>query len=96
MSITLAGATLAAVNGDPDKTINRVAHALNPAGWRGWSLAITLVIFAAVLSATVIQRARVADTASEWVLTGIRGAIVIALITVLVVRAVRDWRAAQA
>lgn len=83
------------MSGDPEKTIDRVAHAFNPAEWRGWSLAIAIVVFAAVLSVTVIQRALVADTTSEWVLTGIHGTIVAALIPVLTVRAVRDWRAAR-
>ncbi len=93
--VTLPGATLAAVSGDPDRIINQIAHAFNPAEWRGWSLAIAIVVFAAVLSVTVIQRALVADTTSEWVLTGIHGVIVAAIIPLLAIRAVGDWRAAQ-
>jgi hypothetical protein len=95
MATTLAGATLAAVSGDPGKTINRVAHAFNPAEWRGRSLAIAIVVFAVVLSVTVIQRALVADTTSEWVLTVIHGMIVAAIIPLLALRAVSDWRAVQ-
>ena len=69
---------------------------MNPSGWKGRSLAIMIVVFAVVLSVTVIQRALVADTTSEWVLTGIHGALVAAIIPLLALRAVRDWRAAQA
>lgn len=83
------------MSGDPEKTIDRVAHALTPSAWKGRSLAIMIVVFAAVLSVTVIQRALVADTTSEWVLTAVHGTIVAAIIPLLAIRAVNDWRAAH-
>ncbi len=79
-----------------EKTIDRIAHAFNPAEWRGRSLVIAIAVFVVVATVTVVQRALVAESTMGWVITGIHGALVVVGVPALVVRAVREWRAAQA
>ncbi len=86
-------------NGDPDsteRTIERLAHALTPAEWSGTSLAVGIVVLATVLTVTVVQRAMVADSTVEWVITSIHGLIVVAIVPLLSVRAVSQWRERRA
>ena len=79
-------------NSDPERTIDRVAHALTPAEWSGPSLAAGIVVLAAVLAVTVLQRALVAESTTEWAITAVHGLIVAAIVPVLSIRTVRQWR----
>ena len=81
---------------DTDRLLERLAHAFDPAGWKGSSLVIGLVVFAVVLTLTVVQRALVAESTAGWVMTGIHGAIVAAIVPALSIRTVREWRSRQA
>ena len=81
---------------DPDRLLEGIAHAFDPAGWKGRSLALGLVVFALVLGLTVVQRALVAESTAGWVMTGIHGAIVAVIVPALSWRTVREWRARQA
>ncbi|MEZ5243745.1 MAG: hypothetical protein R2707_01510 [Acidimicrobiales bacterium] len=87
-------------DGDPqqraEQTIDRIAHAFSPAEWKGRSLVIAIAVFATVAAVTVVQRALFADSTMGWIFTAVHGAIVVVGVPVLSVRAVRDWRAAQA
>ncbi|MEQ8840737.1 MAG: hypothetical protein RIB98_07125 [Acidimicrobiales bacterium] len=78
-----------------DETLDRIAHAFNPAEWRGRSLVIAIVVFVFVAVVTVVQRALVSDSTMAWVITGIHGALVAVVVPLLVRRTVREWRAAQ-
>jgi hypothetical protein len=78
-----------------EQTIDRIAHAFSPVEWKGRSLAIAIVVFVAVATLTVVQRALLADGAMGWVITSIHGAIVVVVVPALTIRTVRDWRAAQ-
>ncbi len=80
---------------DPEKTIDRLAHALTPAEWKGRNLAIGIIALALVLTVTVVQRALVADTTTEWVVTSVHAGIAAILAPVLSMRAVSDWRRAR-
>lgn len=78
-----------------ERTIDRIAHAFNPAEWKGRSLAGAIVVFAAVAALTVVQRALVADSPTGWAITVVHGLIVVLAVPALTTKAVRDWRAAQ-
>jgi len=83
-------------NGDPgdqSRNIERLAHALTPAEWSGPALGVGIVVLATVLGVTVLQRALVSDSATEWAITIVHGLIVAAIVPLLSVRAVREWRA---
>ncbi len=79
-----------------EQTIDRIAHAFNPVEWKGRSLAIAIVVFVLVASLTVVQRALLADSAMGWVFTAVHAAIVLAVVPLLTIRTVREWRAARA
>jgi hypothetical protein len=81
---------------DTDRVLERVAHALDPAGWKGPSVAVGLVVFAGVLALTVVQRALVADSTTAWILTALHGAVVVVVVPALSWRTVREWRARRA
>jgi hypothetical protein len=81
---------------DTERTIERLAHAFTPAEWSGPALVIGIVVFAAVLVLTVVQRALVVDSAVGWAFTTIHGAIVVVIVPLLSVRTVREWRALRA
>lgn len=70
----------------------RIAHAFDPAGWKRRSLAFGIVLFGFVLAVTVLQRALVADTATEWLITGVHGVVVIVVVPMLSTRTLREWR----
>lgn len=78
-----------------EQTIDRIAHAFSPARWEGRWLAVAIVVFVAVASLTVVQRALLADSAMGWVFTAVHGAIVAVVVPLLTIRTVREWRAAQ-
>ncbi len=83
-------------NGDAGRAIERLAHALTPAEWSGPSLVVGVVVLATVLAVTVVQRAMVADSTVEWVVTSIHGLIVAAIVPLLSIRAVNQWRERRA
>ena len=86
-------------DGDPrqqaERTLDRLAHAFTPAGWKWRSLVAAIVVFAVVATVTVIQRALFAGSAMGWVFTGVHGVIVLVGVPALSIRAVRDWRDAH-
>lgn len=79
--------------GDPEPTIERIAHAFSPAEWSGRWLAAGIVVFAGVAVITVIQRALLADSAVGWMFTAVHALIVVVVVPVLSMRTVRQWRA---
>ena len=81
---------------DPEETISRIAHAFDPSGWKKRSLAVASIALPFVLGITVLQRAIVADSTTEWVITTLHGAAVVVVVPVLLRIGWRDWRAAQA
>ncbi|MEM9467274.1 MAG: hypothetical protein AAGA90_18010 [Actinomycetota bacterium] len=81
---------------DPEQTIGRIAHAFDPSGWRKRSLVVASIVLPIVLGVTVVQRAIVADSTTEWVITALHAAAVVVIVPVLLRIAWRDWRAAQA
>lgn len=80
---------------DAEQTIDRIAHAFNPAEWKKRSLVIVSVIFVLVAALTVVQRALVADSATGWTITAIHALIVVIAVPLLLRRSWRDWRSAQ-
>ena len=78
-----------------ERTIERIAHALTPWEWSGRALAIGIGALVLVTSITVLQRALVADTATEWIVTGVHALVVAVVVPLLSVRAVRRWRRLQ-
>ena len=80
------------MSGDPERTIERIAHAFDPAGWSRRSLVAASVALPVVLGVTVGQRALVADSPAEWVLTGIHGALVVIGVPLLLRRVWRERR----
>lgn len=80
---------------DPEDTIARLAHAFDPSGWKRPSLMIASVLLPVVLAMTVLQRAIVADSTVEWVLVGLHGTAVVAIVPILLRLAWRDWHAAR-
>lgn len=84
------------MSGDPEQTIERIAHAFDPSGWKRRSLVVASVLLPLVLTITVVQRAIVADAAAEWVLVGLHGMAVVVLVPLLLRRTWREWRKAQA
>ena len=80
---------------DPEETISRIAHAFDPSGWKRRSLVVASIVLPVVLGITVLQRAIVADSTTEWVITALHGAAVVVIVPVLLRIAWRDWRAAQ-
>ncbi|MEM9204027.1 MAG: hypothetical protein AAGC53_20495 [Actinomycetota bacterium] len=80
---------------DPDVTINRIAHAFDPRGWKKRSLVLASIALPFVLGITVLQRAIVADSTTEWAITTLHGLAVVVIVPLLLRIAWRDWRAAQ-
>ena len=80
---------------DPEETIGRIAHAFDPSGWKKRSLVIASIALPFVLGVTVLQRAIVADSTTEWVITTLHGAAVVVIVPILLRIAWRDWRAAN-
>ena len=80
---------------DPEETIGRIAHAFDPSGWQRRSLVIASVLLPVVLGITVLQRAIVADSTAEWVITTVHGLAVVFVVPFLLRTAWRDWNAAQ-
>jgi hypothetical protein len=87
-------------DGDPQqqaqRTIDLIAHAFSPVAWKWRSLVIAIVLFAAVATVTVVQRALISDSVMGWTFTAVHGAIALVGVPVLSIRAVREWRAARA
>ena len=80
---------------DPEQTIDRLAHAFDPSGWKKRNLVIASVLFPVVLAVTVLQRALVSDNTGEWTITAIHGAIVVVIVPLLLRYTWREWRAAN-
>jgi Na+/melibiose symporter-like transporter len=78
------------------RSVERVAHAFTPSEWSGRSFAVVSVVFVVVAATTVVQRALVADGAVGWTITAIHAVIVAIVVPLLIGRAVRERRAAQA
>lgn len=74
-------------------TIDRIAHAFDPARWKGRSLVVAIVVFVLIGVLIVVQRALLADDLTGWIITGIHAVIVVVAVPLLCRRAVRDWRA---
>lgn len=79
----------------PDRTVERIAHALTPWEWSGRWLAVGIVAFAAFGALIVVQRALISDSTVGWVVTGLHAVVVAVAVPALCIRAVRRWRAAQ-
>jgi len=84
------------VSGDPEQTIERIAHAFDPSGWKKRSLVVASALLPVVLGVTVVQRAIVADSTAEWVLVALHGVAVAVIVPLLLRRTWREWRLAQA
>ena len=80
---------------DPEQTIDRLAHAFDPSGWKKRNLVIASVAFPLVLAVTVLQRALVSDNPAEWTITGIHAAICVVIVPLLLRYTWREWRAAN-
>ena len=78
-----------------EPTIERIARALTPWEWSGRALAIGIGALVVVTVITVVQRALVADTTTEWIVTGVHAGVVAVIVPLLSVRAVRRWRQLQ-
>ena len=94
--LTVPSGTLLPVSRDPEETIAQIAHAFDPSSWKKRSLVIASVTLPFVLGVTVLQRAIVADSTAEWIITALHGAVVAVVVPVLLRIAWRDWNAAQA
>ena len=81
---------------DPEDTIARIAHAFDPSGWKKRNLVIASIALPFVLGITVVQRAIVADSTTEWVITTVHGTAVVLVVPWLLRVGWRDWNAAQA
>ena len=79
----------------PEQTIDRLAHAFDPSGWKKRNLIVASVAFPFVLAVTVLQRALVADSPAEWVLVALHGLAVAVVVPLLLRIAWRDWRIAR-
>lgn len=79
-----------------DTTMERLAHALTPWEWRGRNLAVLVVVFVVVAALTVVQRALLARGVTGWVWVTLHAVVATVVVTALVRRAVRNWRAVQA
>jgi hypothetical protein len=85
-------------DGDPDavgQMVDLIAHAFSPVEWSGRWLSVVSVVFVAVTTLTVAQRALVADSATGWAITAIHGAIVLVVVPLLLGRTWREWVAAR-
>lgn len=80
---------------DPEVTIGRIAHAFDPSGWKRRSLVIASVVLPIVLGVTVLQRALVADSTAEWIITAVHGVLVVVIVPFLLRHAWRDWHDRQ-
>lgn len=80
---------------DPEQTIDRLAHAFDPSGWKKRNLIIASVAFPFVLAVTVLQRALVSDNAAEWTITAVHGLISVVIVPLLLRYTWREWRAAN-
>ena len=80
---------------DPAQTINRLAHAFDPSGWKKRNLVLVSVAFPSVLAMTVLQRALVADSTAAWAITAIHGLICVVLVPLLLRSTWRNWRASN-
>ena len=77
------------MSSDRARTIERLAHAFDPVQWSRRSLVVASVALPIVLGTTVVQRAIVADSAAEWVITAVHG-VLVAIAVPLLLR--RVWR----
>ncbi|MEM8707093.1 MAG: hypothetical protein AAGE98_11600 [Actinomycetota bacterium] len=80
---------------EPEDTIDRLAHAFDPSGWKKRNLLIASVLFPVVLAVTVLQRALVSDNTAEWTITGVHAAICVVIVPMLLRHAWREWNAAN-
>ncbi len=80
---------------DPAQTIDRLAHAFDPSGWKKRNLMLASVAFPSVLAVTVLQRALVADSTAAWAITAIHGLICVVLVPRLLRSTWRSWRASN-
>ena len=80
---------------DPAQTIDRLAHAFDPSGWKKRNLMLASVAFPSVLAVTVLQRALVADSTAAWAITAIHGLICVVLVLLLLRSTWRSWRASN-
>jgi hypothetical protein len=80
---------------DPAQTIDRLAHAFDPSGWKKRNLMLASVAFPSVLAVTVLQRALVADSTAAWAITAIHGLICVVLVPQLLRSTWRSWRASN-
>jgi len=78
------------------RIVDRLAHAFSPAEWSRRSLVVASIVFVVVATTTVVQRALVARGAVGWAITVAHALIVAIVVPLLIVRAGREWRAAQA
>ncbi|MEO0491900.1 MAG: hypothetical protein AAF081_00640 [Actinomycetota bacterium] len=80
---------------EPEQTIDRLAHAFDPSGWKRRNLVIASVAFPVVLAVTVLQRALVSDNTAEWTITAVHGLICAVIVPLLLRYTWREWRAAN-
>jgi hypothetical protein len=80
---------------DPAQTIDRLAHAFDPSGWKKRNLVLASVAFPSVLAVTVLQRALVADSSAAWAITTVHGLICVVLVPLLLRSTWRSWRVAN-
>lgn len=80
---------------DPAQTIDRLAHAFDPSGWKKRNLVLASVAFPSVLAVTVLQRALVAESSAAWAITAVHGLICVVLVPLLFRSTWRNWRAAN-
>jgi hypothetical protein len=80
---------------DSAQTIDRLAHAFDPSGWKKRNLMLASVAFPIVLAVTVLQRALVADSTAAWAITAIHGLICVVLVPLLLRSTWRSWRASN-
>lgn len=93
--LTVPAGTLLPVSRDAEETISRIAHAFDPSAWKKRSLVIASVALPFVLAITVVQRAIVADSTTEWTVTALHGSAAAVVVPILLRIAWRDWNAAQ-
>ena len=80
---------------DPAQTIDRLAHAFDPSGWKKRNLVLASVAFPSVLAVTVLQRVLVAESSAAWAITAVHGLICVVLVLLLLRSTWRSWRVAN-
>ncbi len=80
---------------DPEQTIDRLARAFDPSGWKRRNLIVASVAFPFVLAVSVLQRALVSDNTAEWMITTVHGLICVVIVPLLLGHTWREWRAAN-